>query len=360
MPERSREATTSRFYLPQLDGLRFLAFAAVFYRHLGETFVWRGNSWWQATLDAGAWGVDLFFVLSGFLITSLLTREKEQTTTVHIPAFWLRRILRIWPLYFLFVGIVSAIERPPAAYVLSLLFFVWNWTVLASRLASHTVSSILWSLQIEEQFYFCWPLAVRRLSRRGLAWLSAGLIGVALATRGWIYVQSPANSVYEAIWINTFARLDPIAVGGLLALCWAQRPVRLPNWARPAVLGAITLLLVTIQRYWPLFPTLHPGAIWVYLAAALLLGGTVFVTIATSPGSLGHPWLIYLGRISYGLYVVHYAVIVTVGSLDLRWFWRVPLILVLTLGLAAASYRFLEEPFLRLKERFTYVRSAPV
>ncbi len=127
-----------------------------------------------------------------------------------------------------------------------------------------------------------------------------------------------------------------------------------------AVLVTIALLLVGIQRYWPLFPTLHRSANWVYLAVALLLGGAVYVTIATPPGGLGHPWLVRLGRISYGLYVVHVAVIVAVGSLDLRWFWRVPLVFVLTFGLAAVSYRFLEAPFLRLKERFAYVRSAPV
>jgi peptidoglycan/LPS O-acetylase OafA/YrhL len=361
LPDRSGEVTTSRFYLPQLDGLRFLAFAAVFYRHLGETFVeWQGNRWWQATLDAGAWGVDLFFVLSGFLITSLLIREKEQTAAVNVRAFWLRRILRIWPLYFVFVGIVWAIERPPLAYMVGLVFFVMNWVALATRYTTETVSGILWSVQIEEQFYFCWPLALRRLSRRGAACLAAALIGVALATRAWVYVQSPANSGYERIWTHTFARLDPIAIGALLALCWPPRAVRLPNTTRPVVLGPIALLLVGIQRYWPLFPALHASAIWVYLAAALLLGGAVLVTIVTPPGSLAHPWLVYLGRISYGLYVVHLAVIVVVGSLDLPWFWRVPLILVLTFGLAAASYRLLEAPFLRLKERFTYVRSAPV
>lgn len=361
LSDRPGEVPTSRFYLPQLDGLRFLAFAAVFYRHLGQTFVeWQGNRWWQATLDAAAWGVDLFFVLSGFLITSLLIREKEQTAAVNVPAFWLRRILRIWPLYFVFVGIVWAIERPPLAYIVGLIFFVMNWVALATPFTSETVSGILWSVQIEEQFYFCWPLAVRRLSRQGVALLSIGLIGAALATRAWVYLQSPANSGYERIWTHTFARLDPIAIGALLALSWRQRAIRLPNGTRPAVLGAIALLLVGIQWYWPLFPALHASANWVYLAAALLLGGAVFVTIVTPPGSLAHPSLVYLGRISYGLYVVHLAVIVAVGSLDLRWFWRVPLISVLTFGLAAVSYQFLEAPFLRLKERFTYVRSAPM
>jgi peptidoglycan/LPS O-acetylase OafA/YrhL len=352
--------TSSRFYLPQLDGLRFLAFAAVFYRHLGETIVrFEGKSWWQATLDAGALGVDLFFVLSSFLITSLLIREKEQTGTVHVPAFWLRRILRIWPLYFLVVGLAAVIEQPPGAYIVGLLFFVMNWVSLARQFTSQTVTGILWSVSIEEQFYLCWPLVVRWLPRRGLAWLCACLIGLALATRGWI-LHSSATSNYGVIWINTFARLDPIALGGLVALFWPDHGFRLPKVTRPAVLVGVALILVGMQRQWPLFPTLHSSAIWVYLATALLLGGAMFVTVATPPGGLGHPWLVYLGRISYGLYVIHYAVIVAVGGLDLRWFWRIPLILGLTFGLAALSYRFLEEPFLRLKGRFTYVRSAPV
>jgi peptidoglycan/LPS O-acetylase OafA/YrhL len=194
-----------------------------------------------------------------------------------------------------------------------------------------------------------------------LSLLSRGLI---LGTGGGI----------EHIWLNTLCRLDPIAVGALIALGRPGRPVTAGR-ARRAVIGAGAPLLVVASTgvlwYELLRPThtagslvLHPGittlvlGVLIFLIVALCCGALVVIGLS-SPGSwLGHPALVYLGRISYGLYVFHLASIRLVESL--WWPWRCLLSFGIAVMAASLSYRLLEQPFLRLKERFAYVPSAPI
>jgi peptidoglycan/LPS O-acetylase OafA/YrhL len=346
--------TRQRFYLPQLDGLRFLAFLAVFYLHFMEHTRRPGGRWVQSSMDASALGVDLFFVLSSFLITSLLLREKDQRGTVAVRAFWVRRILRIWPLYFAFVAVVGLFEGLPRWYWLGLLTFTVNWSLLKGWYSS--VTSPLWSVSIEEQFYLCWPLVLRALPTRGLPWVCLGMIGLSVTTRA-ILSGFPADPSSNAIWVNTFARLDPIALGALLAWAWNRRPWASPGWASGPALVSAGIVLTGLQYVWPFFDRRHTGEeAWTYLASAMLLTVVVAVSVGRSNDWLAHPWLVYLGRISYGLYVFHVAAIVVVMTLSLPWLVRLPLTFGFTLLAASLSYRFFELPFLRL----TYVSSAPV
>jgi len=304
-------------------------------------------------MDAGALGVDLFFVLSSFLITSLLLREKDQRGTVAVRAFWVRRILRIWPLYFAFVTVVGLFEGLPRWYWLGLLTFTVNWSVLKGWYSS--VTNPLWSVSIEEQFYLCWPLVLRALPIRGLPWVCLGMIGLSVTTRA-ILSGFSADPSGNAIWVNTFARLDPIALGALLAWAWSRRPWASPGWASGPALVSAGIVLTGLQHGWR-----HPGQeAWTYLANAMVLTVVVAVSVGRSNDWLAHPWLVYLGRISYGLYVFHLAAIVVVMTLSLPWLVRLPLTFGFTLLAASLSHRFLELPFLRFKERFTYVSAAPV
>jgi peptidoglycan/LPS O-acetylase OafA/YrhL len=348
--------TSSRFYLPQLDGLRFLAFAAVFCHHF---FPYKsgGNPWLVAMGEAGRLGVDLFFVLSSFLITSLLLREKDERGQIDVPAFWVRRILRIWPLYFAFVIGTAVFERPAWWYLAGLLTFTMNWTVRGGFYPS--VTAPLWSICIEEQFYFSWPLLVRWVPRRSLPWVCLGMIVVTLTTRAAL-VRLGLDASAQAIWVNTVARLDPLAIGGLIALAWARRPWTLPpgtHWL--ALLGASgTLTMLAHPGIVPV-PSVHQ--IWTYLVSSMVLGIVVGATLGSGHGLLPSRPLVYLGRISYGLYVFHVPVLTVLEPVWglVRYFGSFPLAFGLTVAVAALSYRFLEQPFLRLKERFTYVRSAP-
>ncbi len=348
--------TSSRFYLPQLDGLRFLAFAVVFYHHFFP-YARAENTWLVAMAQAGRLGVDLFFVLSSFLITSLLLREKDERGQIDVGAFWTRRILRIWPLYFTFVICAALFERPAWWYLAGLLTFTMNWTSLAGFYPS--VTDHLWSISIEEQFYFGWPLLVLWVPRRWLPWVCLGMVAVSLTAR--LTLVSYSFDVSEqAIWVNTLARLDPLAIGALIALAWARRPWTLPpsiQWL--VLLGGWAALTVIHDRGLVPMPSMHQ--VWTYLASAAILGLVVAATLGSGRGVLTSRALVYLGRISYGLYVFHEPVLAgsPLHHWELPWFARLPVAFGLTVAIAALSYRLLEQPFLRLKERFTYVRSSP-
>jgi peptidoglycan/LPS O-acetylase OafA/YrhL len=187
-----------------------------------------------------------------------------------------------------------------------------------------------------------------------------GMIGLTVTTRA-ILSGFRADPSVNAIWVNTFARLDPIALGALLAWAWSRRPWATPGWASGPALVSAGIVLTGLQYVWPFFDRRHTGQeAWTYLASATVLTVVVAVSVGSLNDWLAYPWLVYLGRISYGLYVFHVAAIVVIMPLSLPWLVRLPLTFGLTLLAASLSYRFFELPFLRLKKRFTYVSSAPV
>jgi peptidoglycan/LPS O-acetylase OafA/YrhL len=353
-----------RFFVPQLDGLRFLAFVMVFYVHSAAE---RSSPWFHGTWLTGSFGVDLFFVLSSFLITSLLLREQDaRGGYLDVKSFWIRRALRIWPLYFAFVAGSAIVEQLPGWYVLGLETFTLNWlTAFSYAVPSWTL--ILWSVSMEEQFYLVWPLIVRFVSRDRLPWMCVGMIAFSVGARAiligtvsdWSTAATARQSHYM-LWNFTLTRLDPLAVGALVAWLWRVRPWTV---AIPTPIGILGLLaaVVMLQRY---FPVDQPGwhQVWIYLAVAIVLGGVVAITFARSTSILTLPAMVYLGQISYGLYVFHIFAAVTVAHVagSIWWPIRLPLTFGVTLACAALSYRWLEQPFLQFKARFTHIPSSPI
>jgi len=185
-------AAQRRFYRPELDCLRFFAFFAVFIFHTlpQQSDYYSARNIPFATLiaslaRAGSFGVDLFFLLSAYLITELLLREKESFGRVHLKSFYVRRILRIWPLYFLaiFIGVlltfVDSDQHFPVKYVVAFMLLSGNW--LQSLIgAPGSVMNSLWSVSFEEQFYLVWPTVVSKVrSVKSLLLISFGLFVVA-------------------------------------------------------------------------------------------------------------------------------------------------------------------------------------
>jgi peptidoglycan/LPS O-acetylase OafA/YrhL len=340
---------SARFHRPELDVLRFGAFFLVYLHHAmphtsAEYAV--GGVLAQglaAVARAGALGVDLFFALSSYLITELLLREHALTATLNIRAFYTRRILRIWPLYYfaLFVlapamQLFDPTDTLPPNYVAGFALLSGNWICAFGGYPASSFS-LLWSVSIEEQFYLIWPWLVRRNVQRIGTW-AIGMLAVASITR---IVLAATGTVHPGVWCNTLARLDPIAGGALLAL-WTKEP-RPRMWLAGA--GLLGLLLAGGFAS-------HAG--WVTLLTYPLAAASAIAILA---GVLGSIWgrrfrlPIYLGKISFGLYVFHAAAIEIAGPI---------LALPLTIVAAALCYRLLEAPFLRLKERFALVRSRPL
>lgn len=336
------------FYRPELDILRFGAFLLVFLHHALphatiDYFTSDYGIFKQAAsllagiARAGALGVDLFFALSAYLITELLLRERRSHGAIDIRAFYIRRILRIWPLYYfallILVPAMSILpgEHMPWSYLASFALFGGNWACAACGYPPSSFA-LLWSVSIEEQFYLTWPWLVR-LGTDRLRVIAYSMLAVATVTRLMLVIR---DVHHPGIWCNTLARLDPIAGGALLA-CFLNGTIP-KHSARARVVwigfGAVLLIgagAVGGNEGWPVLVT--------YPLSAAASVAIIFGTLGSRVRAGAH-----LGKISYGLYVFHAAVIRIVSSPVLA--------LPLTIAVAALSYRYLESPFLRLKDRF--------
>jgi peptidoglycan/LPS O-acetylase OafA/YrhL len=366
--------TPRRFYQPELDGLRFYAFLGVFVFHiLPETRAFYSGlhlplkSLWMGVARSGACGVDLFFALSAFLITSLLLREREQTGGISLRLFYVRRILRIWPLYFvvLAVAVVLAHTIPsqnlPWYYLVGYLLFVGNW-INAAFGRPTSVCAPLWTVSIEEQFYLLWPALMRMLDRRGM--IVAAIVTVLLSTLSQVgIVLSGLSGGY--IYYGSASRCGSLALGVLMAL-FAQRLPRLTTSRRwllvgTGVLGWIASSAWLADRPGPVTMAMPLGRLIISLASGAILCGCLYSRNTLLRGR----WVVQLGKRSYGLYLLHLtAILMLENLLHPVWGWQLlvtkALALVMTVILAFASYRWVESPFLRLKDHFATVLSRPV
>src|SRR5579864_218722 len=375
---RGRSEHSERFYRPAPDVLRFFAFLGVFIVHAAprtmDFYDRAGYPHWLSSLliptfGAGAYGVDLFFALSAYLITSLLLRERDATGFLDLRGFYLRRILRIWPLYLAFVAFAAVFaalvpgQNLPMRYVVGYSLLAGNWIYVFYGLPA-SFATPLWTVSIEEQFYLAWPLALRKASVRAMAIIAVGILVVANAWRVWLAVSA---APVERIEHNTFTRLDPIAFGILIALFGYKLP-SFTGLQRAAMLCCGVVTWIAAYAFTVTSPTLkfttwqmavgHP---FTAMASASVL---LAVLGAQHPFLRNHT-LLYLGKISYGLYVLHEfahfcAIRLVSASTPFMVVAQSIVGLALTIVLAAASYRWLESPFLRLKERFAHVQSRPV
>src|SRR5215217_1611684 len=360
-------------YHPELDVLRFVAFLGVFMHHAlprdAGLYIRNGLSpaatqWLLTAKEAGAFGLDLFFALSAYLITELLLREHANRGTFSVSAFYIRRALRIWPLYFTFIAFTILIvptifpkENFGLIYIISFLLFAGNWACAANGIP-FSVAGPLWSISVEEQFYIGWPLLLRFFGVNRIKQLAVTLLLVALLTR---IVLAAYEIKHPAVWCNTLARLDPIALGALLAFTLHGRAPKIHNILR-VVLGAVAL-----ASWWLIARYLGQdgrSSVATYAISGLASVVLLVAVIKSEVPLLRVPpfsWLVYLGRISYGLYVFHLfalammmnVLFVPLLGIPLSFPLRVLSSFLLTVGLAATSYSWLEQPFLKLKERFS-------
>lgn len=329
---------------PELDGLRAVAVAAVVLFHAG---LGPGVN--------GFVGVDVFFALSGFLITALLLRERERSGTIWLRGFYLRRMLRLYPALVtlcagvMLIGIISGEFGVVARAAVAALVYLANWWIYTGHpapLLEHT-----WTLAIEEHFYLLWPpvlagLCSPRRVPRVLALLFAGVVVAALAL--------PWPQPLAAVPLS-YVRGTPLIWGCLLAWLWANgrgrtagaRVWRPLGWVALTALVAICVIPWRLDHRWLEGYSSVPGMLAVVVLAATVLG-------AGGPAVLGWGPLRWLGERSYGVYLYHFPV------LSLLWH-HLPapfgpvvqrlLAILVTLVVAEASYRVVESPALALKGR---------
>ena len=351
-------------HIPGLDGLRALAIVAVLLFH-----------YWPGALPGGFLGVDVFFVVSGFLITTLLLREVHDRGRVDLPTFWRRRARRLLPALALVVVTSVAVARLVGGdllvgigrQTLGALTFTSNWLEIGAGASYfHSTSPILlvnmWSLAVEEQFYLLWPftlvlvLAVARTARQRVFGVAA--IGLA-STLLMALLYSPGQDATR-VYYGTDTHLVGLMAGATLALAWAD-PVHRAGlrsrvwrrWRGAAVLGSL-LVLVALMRWTNEGSalTFRGGIALASLATAVLVAG-----LLESPSPwrrlMGSPVLGWVGERSYGIYLWHWPVVVIAGALvpyapgTLRATLVLLCALALTLALAELSLRLVERPVRR-------------
>jgi peptidoglycan/LPS O-acetylase OafA/YrhL len=355
-------------YLPALDGVRAIAVLLVILSHFpyvaGSAV---SHAIWTVgqALRTGYVGVDLFFVLSGFLITRILLNELKQTGGISYRDFFIKRVLRIFPIYYLCVAIFVLCFHWNEGLLSSLLSYTFNWYKpfhIEPIALEHT-----WSLSVEEQFYLIWPPLIAILPhmlRSVTTWLIIPALSIVAALAISVHFESTLAA--NIIYMSTATRMISLSLGAYLAVAESTGGA-LKTWQSIAILtaGAAVLLLDNVARgmhliaaggfYWSFallgYATLCCGAV----SAVIFSGGKIITTLKRI---LTLKPLRYIGKISYGLYLYHLFILFLLNIAPYQTeggtsFWRVSAAAILTFVAAHLSYSYLELPLIRLKGRLT-------
>lgn len=343
-------------YYEKIDGLRCVAISAVMVHHMAGIL--------STHIDWGYFGVDLFFVISGFLITLILLNTKGSFSTVY-GKFLARRSLRIFPLYYFALFLLVLTGNPVVLQEIGyLLTYTFNYRFPMIKEANPV--GHFWSLGVEEQYYLFWPFIVLGFKNRLKVLISIVLIMIAFAYIQIYYHIIPDISIYNYTGLPT--RMGSLGLGSLGAMLF----IRPPQWFKA--------LLKSKSYEYAMLP------VWllaiVFLNPLLMGLGSLFFVLKAAENSfhlkainslLAHKYALYIGRISYGLYVYHIMVIYYAtpyifdplwhqinwdafgrwGVIQYHsWLVKLPLYLAITIGIAELSFRYFEQPILKLKDRY--------
>ena len=358
----------ARFF-GSLDGLRALSILGVVWVH-----TWLGTPYyeWLRTvpiLRNGAFGVDVFFTISGFLITTLLLRERDKYGTVSLRDFYIRRSLRIWPLYYavllLYVVLVSVFERGTDRgrvffrCLPSYATYTYTWFAPWWSGEPGAIFNFAWSLSTEEQFYVFWPVVIKLFRRTWPILVMALVVTLRVADgygllQHWLPAASLANRIVASIAV-------PICMGALLA-----QVLHIPRGfgvlhrvlgSRVAAPAALVLLAASVMP---------ASAAWAPLSWVMLpmFIGACVIREDNGLVKLLH-WrpLAFMGVVSYGMYLFNTLAVKAVrpvlGHIGIHHpLWVLPFSLGLTVLMAWLSFRYFESPFLALKSRFARLPAA--
>jgi peptidoglycan/LPS O-acetylase OafA/YrhL len=345
-------------YLPHLDGIRTIAVLMVIVHH-----------WYRGPFHilhyGGSMGVGLFFVLSGFLITNILLRQQDAFQNGAsifkwnvLKTFYIRRTLRIFPIYYLYVGVLFVMGIGQVREIWPWLFgYAYNFLLFLTNNWHSGYVEHLWSLAIEEQYYLIWPGLLLICPPKYNWWLVGGFIILAMGTKAYLYLQAPASQ-YSKFPVCQF---DAFGLGSALSLLW-RKNVRIP-------FAAFWFCL-----FWGI--SFFMKTEWLHFHGKSFLGqvipfyflGCMFLIYMGARGVAGparhffsNSFVIYLGKISYGLYLYHLFVpdLVHYGfrTFQLPFLPEMMMWVIysaVTLGICSASWYWIEKPINGLKDRFSY------
>ena len=364
-------------YIKSLDGVRAIAILLVLSFHYGIT-------------EFGWLGVQLFFVLSGYLITGILWREKYKTNGIgnKLKNFWARRSLRIFPLYFSFliaITVIYFIFNFPG-YFPTYSPYLYTYTVNYSRTLSNwqnnPLFTHLWSLSVEEQFYFLFPLIIFFLPGKVVKWFMGAVVILAPLFRFLLgnYYLGRGFSDYitaDAIYWNTISHLDAFFIGGLIPVFSLQKKIKKVSIYFLISLGVVVFagglnyfLQGTGNAYFTDFGYRHGHIgnyehVWHYTVLNIFFAFIILTLLSRETNSRGwfirlmeSNWMVRIGKVSYGMYVFHWAILVYFYN---RFFYSdnyaiklllfIPYVL-LVYFFSLLSFQILEKRFIQLKDKY--------
>jgi len=344
-------------YIPELDGLRGISILAVMFFHSGSAMI------------GGYIGVDVFFVLSGFLITSIIVNEYNETSALNYKVFYIKRLLRLGPalifmlITFTLLSYLFLSEEKASSNLIDALislFYVSNWARVFELHPPDWLGHT-WSLSIEEQFYFLWPIVLVTILRLCKSRWTVAFIAFSIAILAWflrIYLTLDGSS-YTRVYFGLDTRADALMIGCVLGIITSSSLLTdkiqkiLSKWLfvlAPVIVIYLGIVAFTMAadhpqtNYWVFFSVALSTAI--FLAHLLINSKTLIHKL------LSMKWLVWVGSISYGLYLWHYPIFRLMKSLEYQWEVIMTLGVIVTFTISIFSYYVLEKPILKMKKRY--------
>lgn len=382
---------SNKVFFQNLEGLRFFAFFVVFINHASHSLGYFNHSHYFAFINehffkSGDLGVSFFFVLSGFLITYLLMKEKEMSGKINIKNFYLRRILRIWPVYFLVVALCLIVfpllhNLVPGWFPISVdtsslnplfyLTFTGNFDYLVNGI-SNVMIGVLWSVSIEEQFYLFWPIIIAFIPKKHLLKTFIAIILVAIAFR--FFYSHGGNAMI--IKYHSLSCMSDLAMGAVIAyLCcnehFIERIKKIPRFII-LLIYCILLILIPLRFYmWKL------GSHYVHLASvAPVIFSFIFAFIILEQNYANNSFykisksklISSFGKYTYGMYCYHmisfFIVLFTFNLIGIKllsmglstFLFSVFTSFFLTILISELSFTYFESFFMKLKNKYSVIK----
>ncbi len=371
-----------KLYFENLDVLRFFAAIIVVIAHAYEGWLgWYSKPGFMTTngdnktfstfgehlhigITNGGFGVDVFFLISGFLITYILLKEKERFSKINIPKFFIRRAFRIWPAYFLVIAIaplcVKLVYFGVPHYLPNLLFYN-NFHTIGTKIWEYPFAH-LWSICVEEHFYLIWPFVISFINLKHLGKVFIAFLVISILSRIYFFTN---NYDYLHLYLNTISRIDVLIMGSLYALYYNKYGFTLqtPKLLRIGIYLAFIISYFIFHIY--VYETVWSAAFKKYFYCGII--GFAMMNFLFNPSPLFQiPFkklFNYLGKISYGIYLFS-NVLIPIIIVRFMHKWETDSIIVyfllnfvLTIGISALVYELYEKQFLKIKKHFEIVKT---